>query len=132
LAHHQVRHALFGCIGNLGTFHQRHDNGGVHVERQRGGRAALAERFVGDCVVEETGTGAAPGGGDGQVQKAILAEPLVILGGVRRVAVVLAGADGEPGREGQAALLQALLFLTESEIHALALRLAWQIMLAGG
>ena len=107
----------FAARADLGALQHRHDDGGVHVERERGGRAALAQRLVGDRVVEEAGAGAAPLLADGEFEKPFRAKPVVVLGRMRCVAVVVGRTGGEVGCQVQATLLQALLVLGEREIH---------------
>lgn len=73
-------------------------------------------------MAEEVDARAAPLLGDGQLQKPLLAQPVVIFRRVRGGAVVLGGAGGEIGGERPAAFLQAPVFLGDREIHVPALR----------
>jgi len=51
---------------------------GVHVEGERRRWAAPAQGLIGDCVIEEVGTGATPFARDGQRQEAFVAKAPVI------------------------------------------------------
>jgi hypothetical protein len=81
----------------------------VHVERQRGGRAALAQRFIGDGVVEKAASRAAPRLRNGEFEKSFRTKAIVILDRMRRLPIVAGGTGSEIRRQFQAALLQSLL-----------------------
>ena len=60
LLHDEIGDAPLGLGRDLGALQQRHDDRGVHVEGECRRRAALAQRLVGDRVVEKAGAAAAP------------------------------------------------------------------------
>ena len=94
----------------------------MHVECEGGRRAALAERLVRDGVIEQAGALAAPFPADGQREKALLAQAIVVLDGMAGVAVVRRRAGREIRRQLAALLLQPLLFAAEREIHSVPFR----------
>ena len=67
---------------DLGALQHGHDDGGMHVERERGGGTALAQCLIGDRVVEEAGAAAAPFLADREFEKAFRSEPVVVLDGM--------------------------------------------------
>src|SRR5215467_16358864 len=106
-----------GLQSNLGTIEQGHDHGGMHVEGQSCRRAPLAQRLVGQRVAQEADTGSTEGFRDAQFQEALLAQPIVVLGGMRSIAVMLIGTSGEISCELPTTLAQLLLFLADREIQ---------------
>ena len=62
-------------------------------------------------MVEEAGAGSAPFLADGEFEKALRPEPVVVLDRMRSVTVVFGRTGGEVGGQFQATLLQALLIL---------------------
>jgi hypothetical protein len=90
----------------------------MHVEGERCRRAALAQHFVGDRVIEKAGARAAPFLADTEREKSFLAQTLVILDGVAGVAVMRRRPASEIGRQLTAFVLQALLPGGEMKIHA--------------
>ena len=98
-AHDEIGDVALGLRRDLGAVQQGHHDRGMHVEGQGRRRAALAERLVGERVAEEADAGAAEFLGHAQLQEAFLAQPVVVLGRMRGVAVVHAGARGEIGGE---------------------------------
>ena len=76
------------------------------------------QRLVGDRVVEKAGAGAAALLCDGQRKKPLVAQALVILGGVAGVAVMRGRTGRKIGGHLAASALQALLLGGELKIHA--------------
>src|SRR5690349_10297282 len=113
----EFRDVALGLQCNLGTIQQGHYYGGMHVERQSRRRAALAQRLVGQRVTQKTDAGSAESLGDAQLQETLLAQPVVILGGMRRVAVMCAGSSGEIRRQLLTALPQLPVFVAERKIQ---------------
>src|SRR5215813_6442269 len=106
-----------GLLRNLGTIQQGHYHRGMHVEGQSRRRATLAQRLVGQCVAQEADTGSAEGFRNAQFQKALLAQPIVVLGGMRGIAIMYVGTSGEISRELPTALAQLPVFLADREIQ---------------
>jgi hypothetical protein len=78
IVHDHLGDAPLGLGRHLDAFEQRHDYRGMHVEGERRRRAALAQRLVGDRVIEKAGAGATPFPRDGQRQETLVAKALVI------------------------------------------------------
>src|SRR5215510_12295204 len=113
----EICNVALGLQCNLGTIHQGHYYRGMHVERQSCRRAALAQRLVGHRVAQETDAGYTESFRNTQLQEAFLAQPVVVLGGMRCVAVMCAGSSGEISRELLTALPQLPVFLANREIQ---------------
>jgi hypothetical protein len=90
----------------------------MHVEGKRRRRAALAQRLIGDRVVQKACTSAAPFRADRQREEAFLAQAVVVLGRMAGVAVMRCRAGREIGGQLAALLLQASLLGAELKIHA--------------
>ena len=118
LAHNEIGDAVFGFGLNLGALEQWHDDRGVHVEGERRRRAALPQSLIGDRVIEKARTTTAPLLPDRQREKALVAQLLVILNRVARIAVMRRSAFGKIRRQFQAFLLQPLLLRRQLKIHA--------------
>src|SRR5215471_377667 len=113
----KIGDVTLGLQCNLWTIQQGHDHGGMHVERQSCRRATLAQRLISQSVTQEADTGSTEGFRDAQFQKALLAQPIVVLGGMRSIAVMLVGTSGEISRELPTALAQLPVFLADREIQ---------------
>ena len=68
-------------------------------------------------MIQEAGPGAAPFLADGELQETLGPQAIVVLGRMRRVAVVLGRSGGEVSGELQATVLQLPLVLRQAEIH---------------
>jgi hypothetical protein len=90
-----ARRSLLGR--NLGTLQQRHDDRGVHVEGERRRRAALAQRFISDRVVEKACAQTSPFLADRQRQEPFLTQAVVVLDGMAGLAIVRRREGGEIG-----------------------------------
>src|SRR3954452_22022866 len=99
----------------------------MHVEGEGGRRAALAQRLERDRVAEKADALTAIVARHSQREKALLPQPVVILGRVRGVAVVPSGAGREIGGEREAALPQFAVLVAEPKIHC-ALRHAGRLV----
>src|SRR5262245_39260052 len=71
------------------------EHGGVHVEGERGGRAALGHLEEAERVGERIGAAAPVGRGNGKAEQIGGAEVRVVLGGEARFRVVARGPPGE-------------------------------------
>src|SRR6516164_4931158 len=90
----------------------------MHIKRERSRRAALGQCLKRDCMVEKASTRSAPFFRDAQLIKPLLAQPPIIFGRVRRLAVMIGRPSGKIGCQLLAAPLQPLLLLGEPKIHA--------------
>src|SRR5262245_13916845 len=113
----KVGNVALGRQCNLGTVHQWHHYRRMHVEGQGCRRAALAQCLVGQRVAQETDAGSTEGLWDAQLQEALLAQPVVVLGGMGGIAVMCVGASGEISRQLLTSLSQLPVFLADCEIQ---------------
>src|SRR5262249_46513105 len=113
----KIGDVALGLQFDLGTNQQGHYYRRMHVEGQSCRRAALAQRLVGQRMAQEADAGSTEGFRDAQLQEAFLAQPVVVLGGMRGIAVMGAGACGEISRELLTALPQLPVFLADREIQ---------------
>src|SRR4051794_40682453 len=90
----------------------------MHVEGKRRRRAALAQRFIGDRVVEKACAQTSPFLADRQRQEPFLTQAVVVLDGMAGVAIVRRRPGTEIEGQLAALVLQALLLGGELKIHA--------------
>src|SRR5262249_14635278 len=91
----KIGDVTLGLECNLWTIQQGHDHGGMHVERQSCRRATLAQRLISQSVTQEADTGSTEGFRDAQFQKALLAQPIVVLAGMGIMTVMLVGSSAD-------------------------------------
>ena len=78
------RDVLFRLVGDLGTGEQRHDDRGMHVEREGSRRAALPQRLVSNGMAQKIPAQPAKNLRDRQLENPLLTQPVVILGDMAR------------------------------------------------